>query len=405
MRKKKSLLIVWISTFILFTSLVFFVIGCHSDYLVRNIFKYLALVVLIISFITLLIGIRYLIKYKRRRGFKKVKTIIISILVSLYMVGCSSFLFILYGPYKGFKNWLITTAMATMHHQHYCKWFYDIDEINKVLGSNYIDDGGRETDPSLVNHEETTHYKNKYEKEILDRKKGQTYKVVNFEVNGCKAYLGVVYDPSKVSVGYSKWLGKSGQYIYDMAKEQNSVLTINGGGFKDTNYNSNGADPIGVTIANGKVITDYPTGGSTFGIIGFNKDDTLVLLRNTSASRAISAGIRDAVTMGPFLIVNGQKSFTQGNGGWGYAARTAIGQRKDGIVLFLVVDSNATRSKGASMKDLVDIMDRYGAVNAANLDGGTSSVMVVEGKMINDPIDSALRHRTRGIPTIFKVVE
>ena len=67
MRKKKSLLIVWISTFILFTSLVFFVIGCHSDYLVRNIFKYLALVVLIISFITLLIGIRYLIKYKRRR--------------------------------------------------------------------------------------------------------------------------------------------------------------------------------------------------------------------------------------------------------------------------------------------------------------------------------------------------
>ncbi len=405
MRKKKSLLIVWISTFILFTSLVFFVIGCHSDYLVRNIFKYLALVVLIISFITLLIGIRYLIKYKRRRGFKKVKTIIISILVSLYMVGCSSFLFILYGPYKGFKNWLITTAMATMHHQHYCKWFYDIDEINKVLGSNYIDDGGRETDPSLVNHEETTHYKNKYEKEILDRKKGQTYKVINFEVNGCKAYLGVVYDPSKVSVGYSKWLGKSGQYIYDMAKEQNSVLTINGGGFKDTNYNSNGADPIGVTIANGKVITDYPTGGSTFGIIGFNKDDTLVLLRNTSASRAISAGVRDAVTMGPFLIVNGQKSFTQGNGGWGYAARTAIGQRKDGIVLFLVVDSNATRSKGASMKDLVDIMDRYGAVNAANLDGGTSSVMVVEGKMINDPIDSALRHRTRGIPTIFKVVE
>ena len=405
MRKKKSLLIVWISTFILFTSLVFFVIGCHSDYLVRNIFKYLALVVLIISFITLLIGIRYLIKYKRRRGFKKVKTIIISILVSLYMVGCSSFLFILYGPYKGFKNWLITTAMATMHHQHYCKWFYDIDEINKVLGSNYIDDGGRETDPSLVNHEETTHYKNKYEKEILDRKKGQTYKVINFEVNGCKAYLGVVYDPSKVSVGYSKWLGKSGQYIYDMAKEQNSVLTINGGGFKDTNYNSNGADPIGVTIANGKVITDYPTGGSTFGIIGFNKDNTLVLLRNTSASRAISAGVRDAVTMGPFLIVNGQKSFTQGNGGWGYAARTAIGQRKDGIVLFLVVDSNATRSKGASMKDLVDIMNRYGAVNAANLDGGTSSVMVVEGKMINDPIDSALRHRTRGIPTIFKVVE
>ena len=96
--------------------------------------------------------------------------------------------------------------------------------------------------------------------------------------------------------------------------------------------------------------------------------------------------------MAPFLIVNGKPSFIKGNGGWGIAARTAIGQRKDGIVLFLVVDSNYNRTKGATMADLVDIMQKYGAVNAANLDGGTSSVMVVEGEMINDPIDSANRH-------------
>lgn len=410
--KKKSILIIWISLFVLFTSLVFYIIGCNSNYLIKNTFKYISLVILIISIISLILGIIYLLKNKRRQSFAKAKMIIISILISIYILGCSSFLFILYGPFTGFKDWLVTTAMATMNHKYYCKWFYSEEEINKVLGSNYIDDGGRETDPSLVNHKEITSYKNEYEKQILKRNKDDLYKIIKFEVNGCDAYLGVVYDPSKISVGYTKWLGRSGQYIYDMAKEQNSVLTINGGGFQDPNYNSNGANPVGLTISNGKIITDYSMGGAS-GVVGFNSDNTLVLFQNVSGEKALEMGIRDAVSMGPFLIVNGKKSFTKGNGGWGYAARTAIGQRKDGIVLMLVVDSNATRTKGASMKDLVDIMDRYGAINAANLDGGTSSVMVEKhgtGKdatfdMLNDPIDSALRHRTRGIPTIFKVVE
>lgn len=403
-RKKRGVLITWISLFILFTSLVFFIIGCNSDYLVKDIFRRLALAITILAFLSLIYGLFLIKKYWYRKPFKKLKMWLFSILVALYMIGCSSFLFILYGPYDGFRNWLITTAMGTMNHQYYCKWFYNNDFINEVLGSNYIDDNGAETDANLVDHKESTKYANSYEKEILERKKGTLYKVIQFKVNGCNAYLGVVYDASKISVGYSKWLHTSGQYIYDMAKEQNSVLTINGGGFKDPGQSSKGADPIGVTISNGKVITNERTGGA-YGVIGFNKDNTLVLRQSTDAYKLIDEGVRDAVTMAPFLIVNGKPSLIKGNGGWGIAARTAIGQRKDGIVLFLVVDSNYNRTKGATMADLVDIMQKYGAVNAANLDGGTSSVMVVEGEMINDPIDSANRHRTRGIPTIFKVVE
>ena len=189
-----------------------------------------------------------------------------------------------------------------------------------------------------------------------------------------------------------------------MAKEQGSVLTINGGGFLDPGHNTKGENPVGITIANGKIITNRSLEGSSYGLIGFNEDNTLVLLHNVTGESALEMGVRDAVTMAPFLIVNGNPSFTKGNGGWGYAARTAIGQRKDGIVLFLVIDSNHTRTKGASMKDLVEIMQRYGAVNAANLDGGTSSAMVENGIMINDPIDSVGRHRTRGIPTVFNVI-
>lgn len=406
MNKKKYIIMGWISFGVLFTFLTFYVIGLHTDYLVTSIFKNIALVLVIISFICLIYSMIKLVKLKRRRGFKKGVTVVVSVIALVYAIGCISFLTLLYGPYKGFKDWLITTAMATMSHQYYCKWFYSAEDINYVLNSNTISDVGEDTDASLIDHEISGEYKDEYDREVLEHEDGQTYKIINFEVNGQKAYLAVIYDASKIRVGVSKWLGRSGQYIYDMAKEQGAVLAINGGGFQDPNYNSNGANPIGVTIAGGKVITDYDMGNSSvYGIIGFNQDNTLVLLQNINANSAIEAGVRDAVTMGPFLIVNGKKSITQGNGGWGYAARTAIGQRKDGIVLLLVVDSNATRTKGASMKDLVDIMARYGAVNAANLDGGTSSVMVENGVMINDPIDSALRHRTRGIPTIFKVVE
>lgn len=404
-KRKIGLITLWVSIFFLLTSLVFFVIGCNSSALVNSIGKIIALIVMILAGISTIIAIIILIKNKKGRLFKKWQVWLFSILVSLYVLGCSGFLFLIYGPYSGFRTWLVTTAMGTMHHQYYCKWFYNDERINSILGENYIDDGDATTDPSLVDHNPTTNYKNDYEKEILEHEEGELYKLIKFEVNGCDAYLAAIYDPSKVSVGVSRKLDRdAGQYSYTMAKEQNAILAINGGGFIDPNYNSKGGTPLGVTIANGKIISNLSYSSSQ-GIIGFNNNNTLVLMKKTSASEAISQGVRDAVTMGPFLIVNGKSSFIKGNGGWGYAARTAIGQRKDGVVLFLVVDSNELRTKGASMLELTQIMERYGAVNAANLDGGTSSNIVVNGELINDPIDSRLRHKTRGIPTIFKVTE
>ena len=403
--KKRGIIFLWISLFIIFTSLVFLVIGCNSNYLISDINKRISLGIMILGIILLGYSIFLIIRYKYRNSFKKVKMIIVSSLIGLYALGCSTFLFILYGPYDNFRTWLITTAMATMNHQYYCKWFYSDDVINDVLNSNYVKESDESSNPNLITFDKNGNYKNEYEKEILEHDKDDLYKIIKFKVNGCDAYLAAIYDPSKISVGISKWLGRSGQYIYDMAKEQDAVLAINGGGFFDPNYNSNGANPLGITISNGKIISDAAYNSNSGGVIGFDENNKLLLLRNINANEALNMGIRDAVTMGPFLIVNGKTADIKGNGGWGYAARTAIGQRSDGIVLFLVVDSNEFRTKGASMKDLAEIMENYGAINAANLDGGTSSAIVENGELLNDPIDSALRHKTRGIPTIFKVVK
>ena len=274
------------------------------------------------------------------------------------------------------------------------------------MSQNYVEESGESTDASLIDKEETVTYANEYERAILERDKNAHYKVINLDVNGCKGYLAAVYDPTEVHLLVTENIGVSGQYVTTMAKNNGAVLAINGGGFYDPGYSSTGGSPTGITISEGKVITkgEYGTYTQSGGIIGFDKDGILHLIKDLNVQNALNLGIQHAVTLGPFLIVNGEKSFIRGNGGWGYAARTAIGQRKDGIVLFLVVDSNATRTNGADMVDLAEIMSNYGAINAANLDGGTSSVMVENGELINDPIDGGLRHQTRAIADAFGVI-
>lgn len=110
-------------------------------------------------------------------------------------------------------------------------------------------------------------------------------------------------------------------------------------------------------------------------------------------------GLRDAVSFGPALVVNGEPAQFEGVSS-GLNPRTAIGQRADGAVLMLVIDGRQVNSMGASMADLVDIMVRYGAVNACNLDGGSSSNMVYEGEVLNDGVAVT---GSRRIPTTFIV--
>jgi len=89
----------------------------------------------------------------------------------------------------------------------------------------------------------------------------------------------------------------------------------------------------------------------------------------------------------------------KGDGGWGSTSRTAIGQRKDGTVIFLVIDGTFIRGlTGATLKDVQNIMLDYGAVNAANLDGGSSTTLYYKGKVINNPINPL---GERMVPTIF----
>lgn len=338
---------------------------------------------------------------------KSIKGKILKTILVLFILVIIAGLTLLYGPWHGFRDWLITTAMTTLSHQWMATTFYSDETIQSVLSENAVIETGESTNTEEVEivavlNEET--YENEYEEAILKKDEGNDlYKVIDIKGEGYTGHLVAIYDPSKISVCTTKYLGRKGQYLVDMATENDAVVAINGGGFIDPNYNSLGGVPQGIVIKDGKIISNrsYKKSG---GIIGFTEENKLVLGKMT-AQEALNKGVRDAVTFGPFLIVNGKPSFIKGNGGWGTAPRSAIGQRKDGIVLFLVIDGRMIGRPGADMVDLTEIMQNYGAYNAANLDGGTSCGLVVEGELINDPVNGNGKHKTRMIATGFIVKE
>lgn len=318
-------------------------------------------------------------------------------------------LFLLYGPITKFREWYITTAMTTMTHQYLATWFYSDETINDVLSKNTVIEVNGITDTNQINTDNESKEEadlsnlNEYERAVLEKDKNHPeYKLINIEGKGYSGYLAVIYDASKIHTLVTSNLGKTGQYVTTMAENNKAVLAINGGGFEDENHNSAGGVPLGITISKGKILTKSSYNGSG-GLIGFDEDDKLVLGK-VSVAQAQKMKIRDAVTCGPFLIINGQSSEVLGNGGWGTAPRTAIGQRQDGIVLMLVVDGRKVGMPGADMDDLIEVMERYGAYNAAALDGGTSTVMVENYKIINDPVNGSGAHKTRPIATGFGLI-
>lgn len=421
--KRKGANLIAFSLFFLPATIVLILIGVHSNTLINKPLLYILYTIFALLLVFLITGLVIHADKKNKRPAKgKVFKVLFSMFMFFYILGCSAFSYILYGPNKDFRNWLIPTAMTTMTHKYFATWFYDMETIESVLDQNTIIESDEDTDLNLIsvgnlNFDNVT-YANEYEKEVLTKEKGNDiYKVIPIEGKGYKGNLVVVYDPARVGVAVTKYLNVKGQYVTDMAADNQALVAINGGGFIDPNYSSNGGTPQGIVIQNGKVVSDraYSKAG---GLIGLTNDNKLILGK-MSSKEALAKGVRDAVSFGPFLIVNGQRAFIKGNGGWGTAPRTAIGQRKDGIILLLVIDGRTLKYPGADMVDLTDIMEQYGAYNAANLDGGTSSVLVFPQEKakqylstkeleshcrnsycyINDPIDGGGSHETRWIAT------
>ena len=221
------------------------------------------------------------------------------------------------------------------------------------------------------------------------------------EVSGAmyRGVMMVVYDPSRVKVSSLETFNHygAGYTLKQHIEKSGAVAGINGGKYEDKAGMGVGGWPEGIVVSNGKVLAGEP--GEMVDVYGFNKNNVLVVGKMTP-EYAKSAGIRDAVSFGPALIVNGKAAKYSGSSG-GLNPRTAIGQREDGAVLLLVIEGRKTSSMGATMADLIEIMQEYGAVNAANLDGGMSSAMWYNGEEL---VSSSSIRTARKMPTAFVVM-
>ena len=233
------------------------------------------------------------------------------------------------------------------------------------------------------------------------------------------AHIMIVRAPSKVYLGTSTENFSTsipGTRIDDQIETDGAIAGVNAGAFFDngTSDPAVGSVPEGLVYSKGvcKWTTGSPPNGIK-GFAGFNKDNILVVAQdNLSKAQAEELNIRDGCCFGPVLIMNGEINQEAYNSNSGWNPRTAVGQRKDGAVVFVCIDGRQAGSAGGTYKDVIDIMIEYGVVNACNMDGGSSSIMVYRDtyglfgeagtvQVINSY--SLLQERPRKMPTFWMV--
>ena len=205
--------------------------------------------------------------------------------------------------------------------------------------------------------------------------------IVPVHGEGYAGYMMVVLDPSRVIVGsVPASYGARGYTVAQFAEYFDAAGGTNAGGFLDPNGEGNGSIPDSTVVFDGKIY--YSGFGCGDGIAAIDGNHILHVAKSMSEEELVQNDIRYAVCYGPVLISNGIPADPE-TLPVSMNPRTAIGQRSDKAMLLLVIDGRQVSSMGASFQDEVEIMQRFGAVNAVNLDGGSSSMMWFDGGYIN----------------------
>ena len=346
------------------------------------------------------------------RAGLSVLTVIVLVLIGALCAGHAAFK----GPSQTVGDLLTVSMLETSALKFVPRIYYSKAQVDEIVARNSVSVGDSETDTSLVVITKPTPTPSPEELAAMAELEANATPVPTpppanlissedgievYSVKGgtYQGYMMVVLDPSRVTVGTcrDRFNGSKGLQLKDIAKRYDAVAAINGGGFEDDGGVGNGGMPIGLVISDGEVKhtgrhSEYNT------TVGFNQDNVL-MIGKPSESDAKKLGIRDAITFGPALIVNGEPASVKGASS-GLNPRTAIGQRSDGAVLMLVIDGRQASSLGATYSDMIGILLDYGAVNAINMDGGSSSLMYYKGEYLNNGVSLT---GSRNMPTAFIV--
>lgn len=307
---------------------------------------------------------------------KKVKKVLTFILFQIIFIPLLTIVLVYYGPFTNIRDMIVTTAMTTMSHQYFATWFLSDEKIEEILKNNRPVDNVEDQNLSDI-----TVSASKVNTSNDPLKGTELVDVSTKDYNG---YLLIIDDPSRVKLVSAPRIGTVGATTSQIVKENDAIAGINAGGFKDDALGT-GGKPDGVVIVNGELVST--NGSGAYSIVGIDNNNKMVVSNSMTYSTMKSLNLKSAVTFGPVIIINGNPTIRSGNGGWGIQPRTAIAQTKDGKILMLVIDGRQKGSIGATLRQVQDILLKYGAYNAFNLDGGASSTMVYNNKLVNNPSD------------------
>ena len=288
---------------------------------------------------------------------------------------------ICHGPSESAKELFATTILETGQLKFLANVFLSKEELQEIVDKNSLQDMDAEVDENLIITDGNK------EKELIE--------IHNVSGDGFEGTMMVVNDPAKISLATTYPWSEYGKELGVIVDEAGAIAGVNGGIYYSSG--NKGGRPYGVTVSNGE-IQDITLGWSGLYLIGFDENNLLRIISlegmNKSAVEKMvkEEKIRDAISFQEEssdannhfvkLIINGEKRELSGKGS-GQNPRTAIGQRKDGSVLILVTDGRGKNGHlGATASDLIEIMAEYGAVNAANIDGGSSSSLYYNKKYL-----------------------
>lgn len=177
--------------------------------------------------------------------------------------------------------------------------------------------------------------------------------------------------------------------------ETTSVQAANAGAILAINGDYYGAQERGYVLRNGVLYRASAQSGTDALVIGADGN-----------FRIITEGAWQVLTFGPALINGGQVTVSSSDEvGRAMTSnpRTAIGQISEGHYLLVVSDGRTKESAGLSLRQLAELMQSLGAQVAYNLDGGGSSTMVFQGRVVNSPTTNGRSIRERSVSDIVYI--
>jgi exopolysaccharide biosynthesis protein len=323
---------------------------------------------------------------KQLRGLSWVKRSLLLIAVLAFL--SSSFLF-LTAPGTSIRVWLAHSVIITQHRDW--AWIFvgaeQRDEMVRKMHLEIEENAAEKQDMGIIRHK--THKTNRSIDELI--------KVEDISDKLWKGKRMYVYDPKSIRVMTPVKAGE-GERITSMVKRTGAVAGVNGGGFDDPEGLGNGFAALGAIISGGEIIFTDQDGSVKQHIVGFTKEGTLVIGKY-DMNELLEMGISEAASFYPRVIANGKPlPITDPS----RAPRTAVGQKADGTVIFIVIDGRQAHSVGATLKEVQELFLADDVINAGFLDGGASSELVVNGELVTKP---SSRYGERRLPSAFLVYD